>query len=61
MDIGGGSLEIVLAKDGLIERVASLPFGAVRLTERFLSPVVRPRGVRQLREFVRDGLKKAVP
>ena len=36
MDIGGGSLEIVLAKDGLIERVASLPFGAVRLTERFL-------------------------
>lgn len=61
MDIGGGSLEIVLAKDGLIERVASLPFGAVRLTERFLSPVVRPRGVRILREFVRDGLRKAAP
>jgi len=61
MDIGGGSLEIVLAKDGLIERVASLPYGAVRLTERFLSPVVRPRGVRQLREHVRDGLRKAAP
>ncbi|MCC6241947.1 MAG: Ppx/GppA family phosphatase [Gemmatimonadaceae bacterium] len=61
MDIGGGSLEIVLAKDGLIERVASLPFGAVRLTERFLSPVVRPRAVRELRQHVRDGLKKTVP
>ncbi len=61
MDIGGGSLELVLAKDGLIERVASLPFGAVRLTEKFLTPVVRPRRVRALREHVRDGLKKAVP
>jgi exopolyphosphatase/guanosine-5'-triphosphate,3'-diphosphate pyrophosphatase len=61
MDIGGGSLELVLAKDGLIERVASLPFGAVRLTEKFLTPVVRPRRVRALREHVRDGLRKAVP
>ncbi len=61
MDIGGGSLELVLAKDGLIERVASLPFGAVRLTERFLSPVLRPKGVRLLREHVRDGLRRAVP
>lgn len=61
MDIGGGSLELVLAKDGLIERVASLPFGAVRLTERFLSPTLRPKGVRQLREHVRDGLRRSVP
>ena len=61
MDIGGGSLELVLAKDGLIERVASMPFGAVRLTERFLAPIVRPRGVRQLREHVRDGLRRQVP
>ena len=61
MDIGGGSLELVLAKDGLIEHVASFPYGAVRLTERFLSPIVRPRGVRALREHVRDGLKRGVP
>lgn len=61
MDIGGGSLELVLAKDGLIERVASLPFGAVRLTEKFLTPLVRPRRVRALRAHVREGLKKAVP
>ncbi|HEY0929314.1 MAG TPA: Ppx/GppA phosphatase family protein [Gemmatimonas sp.] len=61
MDIGGGSLEIVLSKDGLIERVASLPFGAVRLTEKFLTPAVRPRRVRALRAHVREGLKKALP
>lgn len=61
MDIGGGSLEMVLAKDGLIERVASLPFGAVRLTDRFLSPVIRVRGVRALRAHVREGLKRAIP
>lgn len=61
MDIGGGSLELVLAKDGLIERVASLPFGAVRLTERFLNPRVTPRRVRSLRSHVRAGLKEAVP
>jgi exopolyphosphatase/guanosine-5'-triphosphate,3'-diphosphate pyrophosphatase len=61
MDIGGGSLELVLAKDGLIERVASLPFGAVRLTERFLSPVVRVRGVNALRKHVRAGLRESVP
>ncbi len=61
MDIGGGSLELVLAKDGLIERVASLPFGAVRMTERFLTPEVRPRRVAALRAHVREGLRKAVP
>jgi exopolyphosphatase / guanosine-5'-triphosphate,3'-diphosphate pyrophosphatase len=61
MDIGGGSLELVLAKDGLIERLASLPFGAVRMTERFLTPVVRARGVRRLRAHVREGLKRAMP
>ena len=35
-DIGGGSLELVLSVDGVIERLSSLPLGAVRLTERFL-------------------------
>ncbi len=61
VDIGGGSLELVLAKDGLIERVASLPFGAVRMTERFLQPEIRPRNVRALRAYVRDRLRRAMP
>ena len=36
MDIGGGSLELALSAEGLVERLISLPFGALRLTEQFL-------------------------
>ena len=35
MDIGGGSAEFILGEAGKIERLRSLPLGAVRLTERF--------------------------
>lgn len=35
VDIGGGSAEVVLAAETLIERVVSLSLGAVKLTERF--------------------------
>jgi exopolyphosphatase / guanosine-5'-triphosphate,3'-diphosphate pyrophosphatase len=61
MDIGGGSLELVLAKEGVIERLASLPYGAIRLTEQFLQPEIRPRAVRALRAEVRGGLRSAAP
>lgn len=37
VDIGGGSLELVLAAGSVVERVYSLPLGAVRLTERCIS------------------------
>lgn len=36
IDIGGGSTEVVVTKNGAPERVASLRLGAVYLTERFL-------------------------
>jgi exopolyphosphatase/guanosine-5'-triphosphate,3'-diphosphate pyrophosphatase len=36
MDVGGGSAELITGQAGRIERRASLPAGAVRLTERFL-------------------------
>jgi exopolyphosphatase / guanosine-5'-triphosphate,3'-diphosphate pyrophosphatase len=61
MDIGGGSLELVLAKEGVVERLASLPYGAIRLTEQFLQPDIRPRAVRALRAEVRTGLRSAAP
>ena len=35
VDIGGGSLELALSAEGVIERLVSLPFGAIRLTEEF--------------------------
>src|SRR5215218_4656350 len=38
LDIGGGSLELVLSANGLIDGLISLPYGVIRLTERFLGP-----------------------
>ncbi len=36
MDIGGGSLELSLSDDGLVERLISLPLGAIHMSERYL-------------------------
>src|SRR5687767_13824737 len=36
VDIGGGSLEVILAAGTVIDQVHSLPLGAVRVTERFV-------------------------
>lgn len=59
-DIGGGSLELVGAVNGLVESAVSLPLGAVRLTEKFL-PGERPtpREVADLRGWIRKRLKRA--
>lgn len=35
-DVGGGSTEFIVGRDGAIERLASLPIGSVRMSERFL-------------------------
>jgi len=61
-DIGGGSLELVLAIGGLVDRVVSLPFGAVRLTEQYLAGAEDAgQGVRKLRGAVRQKLRRAIP
>ena len=66
MDIGGGSLELALAADGLLDRLESFPFGAVRTTEQFLADL--PRGgaraeeaLRQLRRAVRWAVRDRLP
>ncbi len=61
MDIGGGSLELALSADGLLDRLISLPFGAIRLTEEFLAGVPARRGVRELRKDVREALREHLP
>jgi exopolyphosphatase / guanosine-5'-triphosphate,3'-diphosphate pyrophosphatase len=57
IDIGGGSLELVLSADGLIERLISVPFGAIRLTEKYFSKGITPRAMRKLRRRVRKALR----
>src|SRR5471030_1219222 len=61
MDIGGGSLELALSAEGLVERLVSLPFGAIRMTEMFLSKGTRLKSVKKLRKFVREDIHKALP
>lgn len=59
-DIGGGSLELIGAVDGLVELVRSLPLGAVRLTELHLGGREEPRReLADLRLQVRQRLKRA--
>jgi exopolyphosphatase/guanosine-5'-triphosphate,3'-diphosphate pyrophosphatase len=61
MDIGGGSLELALAADGVLDDLVSLPFGALRLTERYLPDGATPRSLRRLRRDVRDTLRDVLP
>ena len=58
VDIGGGSLELALSAEGVIERLASLPFGAIRLTEEFLSAGVAKKAVAKLRGTVCAGIRE---
>lgn len=61
MDIGGGSLELALAAEGLVERLITLPFGAIRMYERFLRDRPPGKGIRKLRRHVRNALRKEIP
>ncbi|HEY7394013.1 MAG TPA: Ppx/GppA phosphatase family protein [Gemmatimonadaceae bacterium] len=61
IDIGGGSLEIALSAEGVIERLGSLPFGAIRLTEEYFSDGVTPKAVRKLRRMVAERVREQIP
>jgi exopolyphosphatase/guanosine-5'-triphosphate,3'-diphosphate pyrophosphatase len=58
MDIGGGSLELALSADGLVERLISLPLGAIRMTEKYLSGKGAKKPLRRLRKHVRFELRR---
>lgn len=58
MDIGGGSLELALSADGLVDRLISLPLGAIRTTERYLGDGRKKKGMRKLRKNVREELRQ---
>ncbi len=59
LDIGGGSLELALAAEGVVDRLTSLPLGAIRLTERYLDQS-SPKRMRKLRKTVRKAIKPII-
>jgi len=60
-DIGGGSLELIGAVDGLVELSLSLPLGAVRLTELHLpGQRANHKEVADLRGHIRRQLKRSI-
>ncbi len=61
MDVGGGSLELAMSADGLLERLVSMPYGAIRMTEQFLGLSPKRKDVRKLRAHVRDEVRAALP
>ena len=53
LDIGGGSMQLTLVKDREARDMRSWPFGAVRMTERFLArETVKSKHMKALREHV---------
>src|ERR1051325_3855673 len=61
VDRGGGSLELALSLDGVVDRLMSLPLGAVRLTEAFLSKKESERRIKALKKHVRSVIRDNVP
>ncbi len=60
VDIGGGSAEVILTLGGVVERIHSLPLGAVRLTEKWVrSDPLKPRHWKALKDAI-DGTIKSV-
>jgi exopolyphosphatase/guanosine-5'-triphosphate,3'-diphosphate pyrophosphatase len=61
LDIGGGSMELAMSADGVVERLVSFPFGAIRLTEEFLGDRPKPKQLKRLRATVREGIRRSLP
>ena len=56
-DSGGGSTEIILAEDNEVQSCVSVPYGALRLAERFdAKDKVSSKVVASIRNEVREGL-----
>ena len=59
LDIGGGSMQLTLVKDREARDMRSWPFGAVRMTERFLArETVKPKHMKALAEHVGAALSE---
>ncbi|HLQ00239.1 MAG TPA: hypothetical protein VK156_03855, partial [Candidatus Limnocylindria bacterium] len=62
VDLGGGSLELSILRDSVLEHSVQLPVGAVRLMETLnLAGPMRPKHVEQVRRYVRALLESRLP
>jgi exopolyphosphatase/guanosine-5'-triphosphate,3'-diphosphate pyrophosphatase len=62
LDLGGGSLELNLLRDHMVERSVQLPVGTVRLMTTLNIPgVIRPAQAEQVRRYVRALLESRLP
>jgi exopolyphosphatase / guanosine-5'-triphosphate,3'-diphosphate pyrophosphatase len=62
VDVGGGSVEVMLCRGRRLLRAISVDLGAARLQQNFLKTVPpRPGGMEALRRHVREVLKAAAP
>ncbi len=60
LDLGGGSCELTFSEHKRIKDTISLPLGAVRLTEQFLSDDPPPRdGLARMRQLIARELRRA--
>jgi len=60
VDLGGGSCEITLSEHKRIKETISLPLGAVRLTEEFLTAdPAPPEGLDRMHQFIARELRRA--
>jgi len=60
LDLGGGSCELTLSERKRIKETVSLPLGAVRLTEQFLtSDPAPPDQLARLRQYIQRELRRA--
>lgn len=58
VDIGGGSVEVILSAGTAIDHVYSLPLGAVRVTDRLMrSDPLRPKHWKQMKDEIDRGIK----
>jgi len=60
MDIGGGSLELALSADGLLDGLMSFPLGAIRMTEKFFGKSRGRSELESLRQYTRKQLRTSV-
>jgi exopolyphosphatase/guanosine-5'-triphosphate,3'-diphosphate pyrophosphatase len=59
VDLGGGSCELTFSVGGQIQEMASLPLGAVRLTEEFLQhDPPKPKELQRLRAYITEEVER---